>query len=398
MEKVSVIIPTYNRANIIGRAIDSVLNQTYKNIEIIVIDDNSDDDTQAIINKYGNKVRYKKLTTNLGPSKARNTGIRLATGSLIAFQDSDDEWLADKTEQQVSLLNNNKDYGMVYCAYEKIEKYYSVRVPSEGTPMTELLGNIFESLIEKNKIGTPTMLIKREVLENVGLFNEELKAYEDWELAIRISMKFKIGYVNKALVKVYKLDFGVNSNYKNIYNARIFIAINYYKYVNDKERIGKNIYNLISSIECENETEREEVKQMLVPNLINEMEYSLVKSGAEENSRLTKSYEMTLKIIDLYEQPGYINQYLLKRKFNDVIIMGFGKIGSRFFELLRKENCNIRFIIDQNEGECNGTPIINRSKVVGQEGIVINTIPDNKFLVEELMLKNNFVVVNLYDI
>ena len=105
--KVSVIIPTYNRAKLIKRSILSVLNQTYQNFEIIVVDDGSADDTKSVVESFNNpKIRYIRHDINKGQSAARNTGIKNAKGKYIAFQDSDDEWLPEKLEKQMSCFES----------------------------------------------------------------------------------------------------------------------------------------------------------------------------------------------------------------------------------------------------------------------------------------------------
>lgn len=123
-ELVSVIIPTYNRANLILQAVKSVLNQTYKNFEIIIVDDGSSDNTEDVINViHDNRIRYIKHAINKGASAARNTGIREAKGKYIAFQDSDDHWLPDKLEKQVKRIENTPDHvGAVFGGYWIIGK------------------------------------------------------------------------------------------------------------------------------------------------------------------------------------------------------------------------------------------------------------------------------------
>ncbi len=111
---VSVIIPTYNRARTIERAVNSVLAQTWKEVEVIVVDDGSTDQTSEVLKVYGDKIRVIHQQ-NGGASAARNTGIKAATGEIISFLDSDDEWLPSKTERQVKLLQRTESSGVVCC-------------------------------------------------------------------------------------------------------------------------------------------------------------------------------------------------------------------------------------------------------------------------------------------
>lgn len=119
MPEVSVILPTYNRSKTLDRAIRSVLSQTYKDFELIVVDDGSTDNTEALIKNIillDKRVKYLKLQTNSDVCKARNTGILASSGKYIAFQDSDDEWLPEKLMKQVEIIKTQpEDVGMVYC-------------------------------------------------------------------------------------------------------------------------------------------------------------------------------------------------------------------------------------------------------------------------------------------
>ncbi|HSR19165.1 MAG TPA: glycosyltransferase family 2 protein, partial [Ignavibacteriaceae bacterium] len=118
-----MIIPVYNRENLIQRSIYSVLNQTYKNIEVLLVNDASTDNTEEMINEIkDDRLKYFKNEINLGPSKSRNIAIKLSAGELIAFQDSDDEWYKDKLEKQVKLLlSSPEDVAAVYCGMELID-------------------------------------------------------------------------------------------------------------------------------------------------------------------------------------------------------------------------------------------------------------------------------------
>jgi len=211
MALISVIIPTYNRANLISRAITSVINQTFNDYEIIVVDDNSTDNTEELVKtKFKNKVIYFKHDINLGPAAARNTGIKNSTGEYIAFLDSDDEWLPTKLEKQLNaFLNLSPDYGLIYVRSlidrnGKLVPY----LPFEWLPKKE--GDLFESLLRLNFIDTPAVMIKRTVFEEVGYFDETLKCVEDYELFLRISSKFLIKHVDEFLLISHLYDDGIN--------------------------------------------------------------------------------------------------------------------------------------------------------------------------------------------
>lgn len=202
MEKISVIIPTYNRAHLIGRAVESVLRQTYDDLEIILVDDGSRDNTEAVVNAIGDgRIIYKKLEGNHGAAYARNAGVECAGGRLIAFQDSDDAWRPQKLEKQMAYWEKHREFSMVYCPYEIHMGDDVGRYPTEDMDLLE--GELFHALLVRNTIGTPAMLMTRESFLETGGFDITMKSLEDWDFAIRFSRGNLIGYLDEVLVDAY---------------------------------------------------------------------------------------------------------------------------------------------------------------------------------------------------
>ena len=144
MMKVSVIIPTYNRTEELKRSIQSVLNQTYENYDVIVVDDASTVDISQIVGGFeDDRLIYHRLSDNKGAAGARNEGVKIADGDLIAFQDSDDEWLSDKLAKQVEYLTEKPDFGMVYGRIDGMAP-----ASSASTPYLEII-----SLVAKSRKG-----------------------------------------------------------------------------------------------------------------------------------------------------------------------------------------------------------------------------------------------------
>ena len=198
---VSVILPTYNRASLLRESIDSVLAQTYSDFELLVVDDGSTDDTREVVAGIDDKrLRYIGLAKNRGQAAARNTGIKEAKASLIASQDSDDIWLPEKLDMQVSTLRESSPpTGVVYTAYERICGNGSeVLPPRRRVPKT---GDVHARLLRGNFITTQTTLIRRECLEKAGLFDEAQRSMDDWDLFIRLSKDYHFAFVDKVLVK-----------------------------------------------------------------------------------------------------------------------------------------------------------------------------------------------------
>lgn len=195
---VSVIIPTYNRANTLGRAVKSVLEQTIRQVEIIIVDDASTDDTRQIVERFDDpRIRYIKLPENRGACAARNIGIDQAKGEFIAFQDSDDEWHSDKLAIQLNAIQK-QNADVVTCAYYQIRGGQRRKIPEYEIDNHEIL----TSLLWKNFIGTPTILGKRHCFVDEP-FDANIPRYQDWELMLRIVKKYKVFFINSPLVTAY---------------------------------------------------------------------------------------------------------------------------------------------------------------------------------------------------
>ncbi len=183
---ISVVLPTHNRAHLLGRAVGSVLAQDYPKLEVIVVDDASSDDTEQVVGAIGDtRVRYIRRKAQGGPGAAHNTGIAAATGSLVAFQDSDDEWIADKLTRQLAILDDaGPDTVMVCGTYiARFRDGYEITVEPEADGRR---GEFEIELLSGFRFITPTWLVRRDALERAGGFDERLPNREDWELVFRI--------------------------------------------------------------------------------------------------------------------------------------------------------------------------------------------------------------------
>ncbi len=193
---ISVVIPTYNRASFFKEAIDSVLSQTFRDFELIVVDDGSTDETPELLLSYGNKIKVIKKA-NKGPSAARNRGIKTAKGEWIAFLDSDDVWKPDKLEKQVQFIKDNPDIKI--CQTEEIWIRNGKRVnPRKKHEMHS--GWIYEQCLPLCIVSPSSVMIHRDVFEKVGFFDETMPACEDYDLWLRIAPYYPICLVREKLI------------------------------------------------------------------------------------------------------------------------------------------------------------------------------------------------------
>ena len=198
-ESISVIIPTYNRAYCLSRAIDSVLAQSHPVEKICVIDDGSTDDTQQLLQSNYPQIHYIRQE-NKGVSAARNKGIRKIKSQWIAFLDSDYEWLPQKIEKQLFELTRQPMYKLIHCDEVWIRNGVRVNAMNKHKKSG---GDIFESCLPLCVISPSASIIQRELLLEVGLFNESLPACEDYDLWLRICSSHPVLYVNEKLLCKY---------------------------------------------------------------------------------------------------------------------------------------------------------------------------------------------------
>ena len=214
MPKVSVIIPTHNRAEFLRSAITSILNQTFQDFEIVIIDDASKDRTREVIAHF-NDTRIKVLHNQVskGAAESRNTGIMNAKSEYIAFLDDDDEWLPEKLKIQICLLDNSpQEVGGICTGYFTIEKVGG-RILSMNSPE-------MNDIYKDNFIITSSILLRRECFEKCGLFDENMPTSSDYDMWIRISKDFSFEIIKKALVNYYihgdKLTFNYEKKIKGL--------------------------------------------------------------------------------------------------------------------------------------------------------------------------------------
>jgi glycosyltransferase involved in cell wall biosynthesis len=195
---VSVIVPTFNRAHIIGRALDSIFAQTFQDFEVIVVDDGSKDTTQEWLSRYPHPIRclYQE---NSGPAAARNKGMAVAKGEYIAFLDSDDSYFPRNLEAHLLRFEKEPEVGLIYAGSEIVD--------SEGTfikelrPKPENRGQVLSQLVFYNFIMPSTVVMRRSCMEYAGPMNDRLWFAEDWLYWLKIASRFQFDYIDEVLVR-----------------------------------------------------------------------------------------------------------------------------------------------------------------------------------------------------
>ena len=209
---VSVVIPVYNRTKYICEAINSVLEQTYKNYEIIVVNDGSTINVRNILKPFINKIKYL-YQANKGLAAARNTGIKNSKGKYLAFLDDDDLFEPKKLEAQVLILENNADIGFLYSDCYEFDTDKKANMRLNLAVGREKTSNEFAKLFFVNpNVRVPTILIRRECFEDVGLFDENLSQHEDGDMLLRIALRWKVKFSDYPSARVRHHGYNMSKN------------------------------------------------------------------------------------------------------------------------------------------------------------------------------------------
>ena len=238
---ISVIIPTYNSDKYICEAIDSVLSQTCKDYEIIIIDDGSTDNTKNLIAENYPTVRYF-YSKNKGVSSARNIGISIAQGEFIAFLDADDKWLPEKLEKQLALFENDHQVGMVFTENYYFDEHGLKEIKIFKRKLL-MYGNIVRNIFLNSYVVTSTVMVRKSVFDDVGLFEEGLAIAEDDNMWMRICLKNRIELLDEPLI-LYRITEGSlsrDNSFQNLIQAvRKHIEIIMNKYQAIYKCLGKS--------------------------------------------------------------------------------------------------------------------------------------------------------------
>jgi glycosyltransferase involved in cell wall biosynthesis len=217
--RVSVVIPAYNAASTIGQTLDSVFSQTFRDFEVVVVDDGSTDQTRDVVAGYGGRIRVLTKVNEAKPAATRNIGVRAARGELVAFLDADDWWREDKLERQVAVFDGRPDVGLVYTADATVDA--SGKVLSVNPCPAEAHGRIYELLTVRNAMVGSSVMARREAIARAGGFDENLTSIENWDLWIRISRDWAVEYIDEPLT-LYRVHEGNRSGNVELRRQNVF--------------------------------------------------------------------------------------------------------------------------------------------------------------------------------
>ncbi len=256
---VSIVLPTYNRAYILGDAIKSVLMQTYPYFELLIIDDGSADGTEELVMRYQDeRIRYYKFEENAGQAKARNYGIELAEYDYIAFEDSDDIWHPEKLEVQMeAMCSASPEVGFAYhkIRYERDDGQVMV-FPPESMAFEKKSGNIFAQLMYANLVPCPSIIAKKSCIAEVGGFDETMDALEDYDLVLKMARNHQALFLDRILLEAACSAGGVSASPAHFLVASCRLLQKYRQDYLDTNTLNHRIENILKNAEQIGERER----------------------------------------------------------------------------------------------------------------------------------------------
>ncbi|MBD5537115.1 MAG: glycosyltransferase [Lachnospiraceae bacterium] len=320
---VSVVIPTYNRIHTLPASVDSVLKQTYKNLELIIMDDGSTDGTEEYVKGIADeRVRYRKAEKNMGPSAARNMGAELAKGEYLAFQDSDDEWMPDKLEKQMKLILDSEELSFVYSEFGFYRDGELLAViPSRNIPYEEKQGSLFSHLLLYPLISTQTILIRTKDFIEAGGFNETLKAYEDFEFTLRFAQNHRIGFVQEVLVKVNSQKSSVSKQYDERIRVQFYMIREMLEPLRERNFLWRKlgiVLNETETLRCY-ETFAQEL-QSLSEELLSGEEQKEAASFLEKNEQGAENHQLRAQIYENLQKLKQKTLYIYEELYENRLI------------------------------------------------------------------------------
>jgi glycosyltransferase involved in cell wall biosynthesis len=267
MTAVSVVIPAYNAAATIGQAVDSALAQSWKDLEVIVVDDGSTDETGSIVDAYPSPVRCIHKS-NEGVSMARNEGVERAEGRYVAFLDADDYWSPEKLERQVGLLEDEPDVGCCFTAVTRVDEALRpvARIPARRYP-DYCRALLLESMVIST--GSSSLMVRRGVIDEVGGFDPRFSQCADWDYAIRLSQATRIAPIDEPLV-YYRAASGRMSSDIGLLERDTFAVLDNFfgqprsaLYAGDKRHIYSNHWMILAGSYLEAGARRDAVRCLM---------------------------------------------------------------------------------------------------------------------------------------
>lgn len=383
MQKISVVVTTYNRRYEVRRALDSIYAQTVKPYEVILVDDCSTDGTREYVESfYFEGLRYFELSERKGPGAARNYGIKQAQGDYIAFLDSDNEWDKTKIEEFSKVLNDtDSDWDVVYSKYKKHVNFEIEILPKDlGTADAVLRNEVWLH----NPVDASSGVYKKSFLEETGFFAEDRMTNIDWELLLRGSKKRKLRMkkVDKVLTENWTMFDGITEN-KELERA-------------ERKRIFSEYANEFFAVLTENNREMEEQYNA------DREHYQAVEARYQALlARKDSFYQLMSKWMKLKLEGGSLAEKLVQRGIAKVAIYGAGKHGMFLYQDLQESEVQVAYFIDRNKDTLQDKTVpvyTSEEELPPVDAVVVSPYLEFEVIKQDLESKCNYILIPLNEL
>lgn len=378
---VSIILPTYNRGEMLKNTINSVIFQTYANWELIIVDDASNDNTEEIVKKINDKrIRYVRNEKNSGSNYSRNRGAALASGEFLAFIDSDNEWLPEKLEKQVCQFEKKNELDLVFCKVLVKDGELERIVPNEE------IVDYKEIMIRKNIVDTSSALMRKNVFERVGGFDEKITRLQDWDLFFRIIVVYECPtlYLDECLdINFIQADSITKNNWK-LFDSMTYFMMKYEQWYSSMSAIGKHTAMMLHEAKNDDEYNyayRKKLELICKNNkLLNE--YIQQKEGRDrqfDEKQAAEKYKRWYQALYKWKrknikQGSIVLNYVYGNHVKNVAIYGLGNWGELIYDEIKEaENVSV-FGIDEKKSEFHELPIKRKSDDLNEIEMIIVSI------------------------
>ena len=405
---VSIVMPTYNRGYVIKNAIQSVIDQTYKNWELIIVDDGSTDETEDVVAQFrDSRVSYQKYVGNKGANHARNIGINLSQGKLIAFIDSDNIWKVDKLKKQVAVMKTVlADVGVVYCAFERINNEERVYIPDRGMSLSAKEEDILSTLFCDNTIDLNTALVKKQCFDSVGGFDESFPRFQDWEMFFRIILKgrYKVRFIDEAVSENYIQKDSISSSAEKYIQAMLMFIQKYENDFIENDKMG-NLVHAILCWPCDTIPIEKRIEQIsdVLRNRNEVMQDVWTKVFALEECSKNKFktyYTLLERWLKIKQRGKGLEGYFKANQYASIAIYGMGNLGHRLFDELSDSDVEVLYVVDKTYVSHNETVRVIRpdDDLEDVDAIVITAISEYQNIVGSLTGKTTADIVSIEDV
>lgn len=378
---VSVVLPTYNRGEMLKNTISSIVSQTYTNWELIIVDDASNDNTEEIVNDFNDsRIHYTRNQKNFGANYSRNRGAALATGEYLAFIDSDNEWSPEKLERQMRCFKAESVLDLVFCKVLVKDGELEKNVPDEE------IKDLKEIMVRKNVVDTSSALMRKNAFKRVGGFDEQITRLQDWDLFFRfiVVYEYPTMYMDECLDINYIQTDSITKNNWKLFDSMTYFMMKYEKWYSSMAAIGKHTAMMLHEAKNEEEYNYAYRKKLELisrnDNLLKE--YIQQKEGKMEQfseKKEAEKYKRWYHILYKWKRKSADNgpiilNYINNSNVKSVAVYGLGKWGELIYDELKTLKDIAIYGIDEKQKEFHGLKVKKKSDDLSEIELIIVSV------------------------